>query len=498
MEEKVLKFKELVEKSKLNTSQQRLVESILATPSNFGRYKKDLQTPEICGLAVSLRGANIKHVKEEFLTQELADIAMSLDAEALLTVMNTTFLTKENLLNAMRIDGKFIEAVPSHRLEKEVVLAAVQSSDDALRLLDKRGSSFTKDLDVITEAVKLKGTYLNMVKRSEQTEEMVYNAVVHGKACLGYVASEFKTDNIIYFAVKENGLNIQYVPKKQMSDELSLMAVRGTGEALEYIDSPSDEMCLEAVKNKGSMLEKIPDYRKTYEMCLEAVKNDGSALKYVPHKFLTEELCLIAFNSSGSKYSIYLRNVPQELRTDAVVEAALKHNGANIEYVSNPKPEWLMMAVEENGYVLKYIQDKMKTNELCKRAVENRADAIKYVPEVMKTKEICDISMAHGYMSVVKHIPEAFISKDLALKVAESYCFEDLPVGVMTEEVALKAVSYDSAHIRYIPADLQTEDVCLIAIQQDVNNLQYIKNQTFELCMKAYEINPSAERYFNL
>ena len=55
-----------------------------------------------------------------------------------------------------------------------------------------------------------------------------------------------------------------------------------------YIENPTDELCLEAVRNNGCALAYIQN--PTREMCLEAVKNSGSALQYVPSKFLKDDL----------------------------------------------------------------------------------------------------------------------------------------------------------------------------------------------------------------
>jgi len=48
------------------------------------------------------------------------------------------------------------------------------------------------------------------------------------------------------------------------------------------------EMCLEALKQHGWVLEYVPKKLKTLELCLEAVKKYRRALQYVPEEMLDE------------------------------------------------------------------------------------------------------------------------------------------------------------------------------------------------------------------
>jgi hypothetical protein len=68
----------------------------------------------------------------------------------------------------------------------------------------------------------------------------------------------------------------------------ALEAVKEYGDALQYVNNQTENICLEAVKQKYVK-------NQTENICLEAVKKDGYALQYVNEnifKNMTEELTL--------------------------------------------------------------------------------------------------------------------------------------------------------------------------------------------------------------
>lgn len=52
-------------------------------------------------------------------------------------------------------------------------------------------------------------------------------------------------------------------------------------------------------------------------------------------------------------------------------------------------PELCKLAVENNGYMLQYVPERLKTPELCGLAVKNYGCTLQYVPEQFKTPEMC-------------------------------------------------------------------------------------------------------------
>ncbi len=56
---------------------------------------------------------------------------------------------------------------------------------------------------------------------------------------------------------------------------------------------------LEMLKNGRIYLKQIPEEERTEEICLEAVTEDGLDLEYVPEEMRTEEVCLEAVTENG-------------------------------------------------------------------------------------------------------------------------------------------------------------------------------------------------------
>ena len=65
-------------------------------------------------------------------------------------------------------------------------------------------------------------------------------------------------------------------------------------------------------------------------------------------------------------------------------------------------------------------------------------------------------------------------------------------MGILSVELALKAVEQDGYALRYVPTELRTEAVALKAVERDGNALQYVLK--FDLFVKiAAKFNISVE-----
>jgi hypothetical protein len=100
------------------------------------------------------------------------------------------------------------------------------------------------------------------------------------------------------------------------------------------------------------------------------------------------------------------------------------------------------LAVQENGYTIRYIKEP--SVEVQKLAVEEDAYAIKYIKKP-------------------------------------------------SDEVQKLAVKQDGCTLRYV--DNKTDEICKLAVQQNGLALQYIVDQTDEICELAIQQNPEAVIY---
>ncbi len=132
----------------------------------------------------------------------------------------------------------------------------------------------------------------------------------------------------------------------------------------------TDEEWLDIVKDRPTMLLKVPDKFITQEMCDLAVKKDHELFRYVPENLRTSEMCWEVVKKNY--YQIWL--VPENLKTSEMFLFAIKKDINDELFIYVPEhlitPEICVSAVERNGLTIKYVPEKLKTKELCTKALE--------------------------------------------------------------------------------------------------------------------------------
>ena len=165
--------------------------------------------------------------------------------------------------------------------------------------------------------------------------------------------------------------------------EEQLKLIQEDWKNLKIIENQYEEVCLEAVKQKGWALEYVKD--QTKEICLEAIKQNGLALEYV--KDQTKEICLEAVKQDGWALE-YVKDQTFEICLEAV-----KQNGWVLEHVKEQTPEICLAAINEDGESLKYV--KKQTEEICLAAIKQNGINIKKVKN--KTSKLCFYAFLNDY-----------------------------------------------------------------------------------------------------
>ena len=93
--------------------------------------------------------------------------------------------------------------------------------------------------------------------------------------------------------------------------------------------------------------------------------------------------------------------VGSELEIDSkeVQLAAVKHNGRNIEYVTDPSEELQLVAVKQNGYAIEYVADSSEKVKLA--AMKQNGRAIMYVADPSEEVQLAAVKK-DGY--AIKYI----------------------------------------------------------------------------------------------
>ena len=194
---------------------------------------------------------------------------------------------KQRALERVSINGNWLkEMTADFGADKDVVLAAVFGTSDALRFAD---STLRADKQFMLSAVKKSGT------------------------ALAFAASELRADkDIVLSAVSQDGYALKYAADALIADkEIVLASVSNYGFAYRYAG---------------------PNLRANKEVALTAVKQNGHILKYVSNDLRADKKIVIA---AVSKYGHALQHAAHELRADKeVVLAAVNQNIYSLDYAA--------------------------------------------------------------------------------------------------------------------------------------------------------------------
>ncbi|WP_124036730.1 DUF4116 domain-containing protein [Klebsiella pneumoniae] len=105
-----------------------------------------------------------------------------------------------------------------------------------------------------------------------------------------------------------------------------------------------------------------------HTLCVKNIKNQG---KYTVFKNPTQELCKIAIQHDGYNLKYVIPFIKQESLND-FYKIAVNSNGMALGQIPNPSYELQLMAVKNCGGALKYITKP--TREIALEAARNYAD----------------------------------------------------------------------------------------------------------------------------
>ncbi|GHU17938.1 hypothetical protein FACS1894163_09440 [Spirochaetia bacterium] len=168
--------------------------------------------------------------------------------------------------------------------------------------------------------------------------------------------------------------------------------------------------------------------------------------------------------------------------------------------------EVALEAVKANGYSLKHVPLKSRTEKLCIAAVEECTYAMKYVPREILNEKICRAAVhsedAYSETGILHEIPEQFRTRDICLdalkytheKRAE---FEHIPSSVLTYDFYLEAVKIGGIVMYDVPESFKTAELCLAAVKKNSRILDKVplELRTADLCMAAMECDGWALGY---
>lgn len=233
-------------------------------------------------------------------------------------------------------------------------------------------------------------------------------------------------------------------------------------EAFLKVSNPSEEMCLNLIRNDYFVDLKsynhIPEhFRNSEDFNIKVVKINPRQLKLIKNQ--TKSICLEAVRRNGASLEL-IKNADKEI----IIEA-LKQSPLAIKYVKNLNFELCKIAVSSNGTSLKYIPTELKSYEICLIAVSQYGLALEYVPEEFKTPKLCLIAIKQdpGSLRFVtnpknEHFLEAVTQNGLLLN--------GIPDEFKTLEICMEAVKNKCWALVNVPKHLQTPEMCLLSFKK--------------------------------
>lgn len=162
----------------------------------------------------------------------------------------------------------------------------------------------------------------------------------------------------------------------------------------ETCDILSNEL-LEAIKQDGLELKKIPKREQTADICQIAVNQNPLALKYVSVKLRTLDMCSSAVKRSPQAF----KYVPETLRNKRIVKMALTRDYKQLKEILplQRTPELCLIAIKADTRAIAYVPEKIRPTilqniddtSLLARIIESDYQWMRYLPDCATSKAIC-------------------------------------------------------------------------------------------------------------
>lgn len=187
-----------------------------------------VQNPESCMQSVQFWGPSIRYVRDEFITYELCRAAVE-DHDGAICSIKPELLTEEEYYElcwiALSENGFNLRDLPPSIQTQELCDVAIESSCWAL----EHCSDKFKTRENCMSAVSRNGQTLAYIPREFIDAAMCLAAVSTSFKCMEHVPAEFVTRELCERAVRSNGENIAHVPDAFMSSTLGLVAIQSPG-----------------------------------------------------------------------------------------------------------------------------------------------------------------------------------------------------------------------------------------------------------------------------
>ena len=242
----------------------------------------------------------------------------------------------------------------------------------------------TKELQLIA----IEQNVLAIMGIKQPKREVMLRALQLNKGVVKLIPKDFQIKNVeeAKVFVSLNGLMLQFVSNRNRTKEVCRIAFNQTINAFEFIPLKQQEPYMaEAVLEEDiTKFETISDTLKTPELCLKALRYDqGRYIKRIPPKILTQAF----YRQAIQVNPLCIKFIEKKLRTPELCElafsldprtfkflphytsdmclVAIEFEGKNIQHVSNPTDEMILLAANcchalTNKMIMELSEDVLK------------------------------------------------------------------------------------------------------------------------------------------
>lgn len=154
--------------------------------------------------------------------------------------------------------------------------------------------------------------------------------------------------------------------------------------------------------------------------------------------------------------------------TESNILLALERNGLVLKYIENQTDEMIETALKQNAMALQYVRNK--TDRICLTAVKHCGRALQFVEK--QTPIICETAIKK-YAPSFLYVKEQTDELSLLAVTRDSRLFR--LVKKQTLEICLAAIRKNGLLLEYVEPQFKTEEVVRLAVKQNVNAIQFVE-----------------------
>lgn len=153
---------------------------------------------------------------------------------------------------------------------------------------------------------------------------------------------------------------------------------------------PADEVIIQALSSRGSLLHLIEPEKQTEQHCLAAVTKDGLALNHVRNQTL--EVCRAAIHNNPDAIGCIRQDTyEREPELALCIYGALAANPQSVKSLKLQNDAFCRYAVMLDPTTIKFVQPELQSESMCEIAIRTDPELLAYMQN--KTRKIVELAV---------------------------------------------------------------------------------------------------------